>query len=158
MVDAAAFGVVVNLKGFFEMNGDLCAGLDIDRREGLAVEPVHPLRHVLHAAGEDASDRLVGADADRADRAIGTDIDIWPLSESISEATPAPAAVIKAWVPRYCCALLRRSPLTQGIPYGSLIQPRPSCWLFCWLLRSLSSGIVRTVPSWNTNVMLRTCP
>ena len=55
--------------------------------------------------------------------------------------------LISAWVPRYCCALLRRAPLTQGIPYGSLIQPRPSCWLFCWLLRSLSSGIVRTVPS-----------
>jgi hypothetical protein len=76
----------------------------------------------------------------------------------MSEATPAPAAVIRACEPRYCWALLRRSPLTQGMPWGSLIQPKPSrCWLFCWL-PSRSSGIVRIVPSWKTKVMLRTWP
>jgi len=47
-----------------------------------------------------------------------------PLSDLMSEAAPAPAAVISAWVPRYCWALLRRSPLTHGMPCGSLIQPR----------------------------------
>ena len=45
-----------------------------------------------------------------------TMMDIWPLSLSMSEATPAPAAVIRACEPRYCWALLRRSPLTQGMP------------------------------------------
>ena len=39
-----------------------------------------------------------------------------PLSDLISEAAPAPAAVISACEPRYCCALLRRSPETHGMP------------------------------------------
>ena len=46
------------------LHGDLGAGLDIHSGEGLPVEAVHPLRHVLHAASEDASDRFVGADPD----------------------------------------------------------------------------------------------
>ena len=50
--------------------------------------------------------------------------DIRPLSLSMSEATPAPAAVIRACEPKALLALLRRSPLTQGMPWGSLIQPR----------------------------------
>ncbi len=39
-----------------------------------------------------------------------------PLSDLMSEAAPAPAAVMSAWLPKYCWALLRRSPLTQGMP------------------------------------------
>ena len=39
-----------------------------------------------------------------------------PLKEADVKAAPAPAAVISACVPRYCWALLRRSPLTQGMP------------------------------------------
>ncbi|MCY1368446.1 hypothetical protein D9M69_554260 [compost metagenome] len=34
-------------------------------------------------------------------------------------ATPAPAAVIRLWLPRYCWAFERRSPAMQGMPYGS---------------------------------------
>ena len=38
-----------------------------------------------------------------------------PLSDLISEAAPA-GRVISACEPRYCCALLRRSPETHGMP------------------------------------------
>ena len=49
-----------------------------------------------------------------------------PLSDLISEAAPAPAAVISACEPRYCWAL---PPLARDArdAVGSLIQPRPPC-------------------------------
>ena len=48
-----------------------------------------------------------------------------PPSDLIREAAPAPAAVINTCEPMYCEALLLRSPLMQGMPWSSLIQPSP---------------------------------
>jgi hypothetical protein len=117
VIDLAAFGIEVDGERLFEVDGDLGAGLDIDGGEGLAVELVDPIRHVPHAARQDrptASLPLMPT-VPMEPRA---DTDMLPLSLSMSEATPAPAAVIRACEPRYCWALLRRSPLTQGMPWG----------------------------------------
>ena len=73
--------------------------------------------HVAHAPPTDAAHPFVAADADGAQRAVAVgDTATLPLSDLMSEAAPASAAVMSAWLPRYCWALLRRSPLTQKMP------------------------------------------
>ncbi|CEE70470.1 hypothetical protein XAC2852_470063 [Xanthomonas citri pv. citri] len=70
VADLAALGVVVDLQGLFEVDGDLGAGRHVHRGEGLAVELVHPLRHLLHATGQNAAHGLVAGDAHGAQRAV----------------------------------------------------------------------------------------
>ena len=88
-------------SGFFEVDGDLRAGLDIDGGERLAVELVDPGRHVPHAAARiwpTASwPPMPTVPMDRPSRHKTR-----PLSDSMSEATPAPAAVIRPASRRYC--------------------------------------------------------
>src|SRR3546814_20441068 len=55
VIDLAAFGIEIDGERLFEMDGDLRAGLDIDGGEGLAVQLVHPIGHVPHATGQDAT-------------------------------------------------------------------------------------------------------
>ncbi|WP_455769555.1 hypothetical protein, partial [Serratia ficaria] len=70
MIDFATFRVVIDVKGLFEMNRYTGTGLDVHGGECLAIEFVHPLRHVLHAARQDAAHRFIAGNADRAERAI----------------------------------------------------------------------------------------
>src|SRR3546814_4058810 len=55
VIDLAAFGIEVDGERLFEVDGDLRAGLDIDGRERLPVQLVHPVRHVAHATGQEAA-------------------------------------------------------------------------------------------------------
>src|SRR3546814_15907959 len=68
------FGIEVDGERLFEVDGDLRAGLDIDGRERLPVQLVHPVRHVAHATGQDAAHGLVARDADAADGTVGADV------------------------------------------------------------------------------------
>src|SRR3546814_18922338 len=52
------------------MDGDLRAGLDIDGGEGLAVQLVHPIGHVPHTTGQDATYGFVDGNADAADGTV----------------------------------------------------------------------------------------
>ena len=116
---------MVDVERLLQVHGDLAPGC-IDRGERLAVELVDPLRHFLHAAGQDAAHGLVAADAHvPSEPLLLATTATLPLSDLMSDAAPAPAAVISACEPRYCCALLRRSPETHADAVGSLIQPRP---------------------------------
>src|SRR5690606_12582926 len=55
VIDPATLGVVVDVEGLFDVHGHLGTGCHIDRREGLPVELVDPLRHFLHAARQNAA-------------------------------------------------------------------------------------------------------
>src|SRR3546814_19072777 len=63
-----------------DWSSDVCssdllrAGLDIDGRERLPVQLVHPVRHVAHATGQAAAHGLVARDADAADGTVGADV------------------------------------------------------------------------------------
>src|SRR5690625_2755419 len=74
VIDPAPLGVVVDGEWLLDMHGDLGARLDVDGGECLAVELVHPLRHLLHPAGQDAAHGLVGGDAYRSDRSVAADV------------------------------------------------------------------------------------
>src|SRR3546814_5685222 len=70
VIDLAAFGIEIDGERLFEMDGDLRAGLDIDGGEGLAVQLVHPIGHVPHATGQDATYGFVAGNADAADGTV----------------------------------------------------------------------------------------
>ncbi len=79
------------------MNRDLGAGFDVHRRERLAIELVHPLRHVLDATGEMRPiASLPEMPTVPSEPLLLATTATLPLSDLISDAAPAPAAVISA--------------------------------------------------------------
>ena len=74
MIDSAPSRVVINIDGAFDMHRNLGTRLHIHGGEGLAVELVDPLRHILNTTGQNPPQRLIGGDADCAQRVAGAGI------------------------------------------------------------------------------------
>src|SRR5258708_7180708 len=70
VVDLATLRVVIDVERPFDMHGNSRAGLHVDGREGLPVEFVDPLRHLLDTTRQNTSHGLVARDADGAERPV----------------------------------------------------------------------------------------
>lgn len=68
MMNASPLGGVIQRDGLLQVNRNLGAGFDVHRREGLAIEPIDPLRQVLHATGQDLVERPLSGRAGGAER------------------------------------------------------------------------------------------
>src|SRR5258708_13678857 len=70
VVALAPLRVVIDVERPFDMHGNARAGLHVDGREGLPVEFVDPLRHLLDTTRQNTSHGLVARDADGAERPV----------------------------------------------------------------------------------------
>src|SRR5258708_24603424 len=70
VVDLASLRVVIDVERPFDMHGNARAGLHVDGREGLPVEFVDPLRHLLDTTRQNTSHGLVARAADGAERPV----------------------------------------------------------------------------------------